>query len=84
MTCACCTPWRPVEHRYRAGAAVFTAPNSAQPEERIAWREIHDTLAQGLAGIALQLETADALLMPASRPRIRPASSRPLQPAQPR
>lgn len=25
-------------------------------------REIHDTLAQGLAGIALQLETADALL----------------------
>lgn len=31
-------------------------------------REIHDTLAQGLAGIALQLETADALLEAGSDP----------------
>jgi two-component system NarL family sensor kinase len=31
-------------------------------------REIHDTLAQGLAAIALQLETADALLETATRP----------------
>jgi two-component system NarL family sensor kinase len=34
---------------------------AAEERNRIA-REIHDTLAQGLAGIALQLETADALL----------------------
>jgi two-component system NarL family sensor kinase len=32
-------------------------------------REIHDTLAQGLAGIALQLETADALLENNSDPQ---------------
>ena len=31
-------------------------------------REIHDTLAQGLAAIALQLETADALLEAGTRP----------------
>lgn len=37
-------------------------------------REIHDTLAQGLAAIALQLETADALLdLPAQQARIRQA-----------
>ena len=37
-------------------------------------REIHDTLAQGLAAIALQLETADALLdRPAQQERIRQA-----------
>lgn len=34
---------------------------AAEERNRIA-REIHDTLAQGLAGIALQLESADALL----------------------
>ncbi len=32
-------------------------------------REIHDTLAQGLAGIALQLETADVLLESGQEPR---------------
>lgn len=37
-------------------------------------REIHDTLAQGLTGIALQLETADALLESGASPeRIRAA-----------
>lgn len=37
-------------------------------------REIHDTLAQGLTGIALQLETADALLEAGASPdRIRAA-----------
>ncbi len=34
---------------------------AAEERSRLA-REIHDTLAQGLAGIALKLETADALL----------------------
>lgn len=34
---------------------------AAEERNRLA-REIHDTLAQGLAGIALQLESADALL----------------------
>jgi two-component system NarL family sensor kinase len=45
-------------------ARLFTRSadiGAAQERNRIA-REIHDTLAQGLTAIALQLETADALL----------------------
>lgn len=43
-------------------------------------REIHDTLAQGLAGIALQLETADALLEAGTNPaRVRQVVEHALQ-----
>jgi two-component system NarL family sensor kinase len=40
---------------------------AVEERNRIA-REIHDTLAQGLAGITLQLETADALLEAGAEP----------------
>lgn len=41
---------------------------AAEERTRLA-REIHDTLAQGLAGIALKLETADALLEGGASPQ---------------
>jgi two-component system NarL family sensor kinase len=54
--------------RLYAQSAEFGA---AEERNRLA-RDIHDTLAQGLAGIALQLETADALLEAQANPgRIR-------------
>jgi two-component system NarL family sensor kinase len=45
-----------------------TTPVLKAERERIA-RELHDTLLQGLTGIALQLETADALMQPGSGSR---------------
>lgn len=43
-------------------------------------REIHDTMAQGLAAAAMQLETADALLESGSPPdRVRPAVAKALE-----
>lgn len=52
---------------------------AAEERNRLA-REIHDTLAQGLAATALQLETADALLEMESQPaRIRPFVLRALE-----
>lgn len=52
---------------------------AVQERNRLA-REIHDTLAQGLAGIALQIETADALLETgAETERVRGALANALQ-----
>jgi len=52
----------------RARLFARSAEFGAAVERNRLAREIHDTLAQGLAGIALHLETADALLEAGSDP----------------
>lgn len=57
----------------RARLFAQRAEMGAMEERNRLAREIHDTLAQGLAAIALQLETADALLEDQPAARARPA-----------
>jgi two-component system NarL family sensor kinase len=54
---------------------------AAEERNRIA-REIHDTLAQGLAALTLQLEVADALAMRSENPELRDSVSRALNVAR--
>jgi two-component system NarL family sensor kinase len=54
---------------------------AAEERNRLA-REIHDTLAQGLAGVTMQLEVADALAARQPDERLRRAITRGLQQAQ--
>ena len=64
MTCACCTRlatcWASPSSA-RGSSCAGRELGALEERNRLA-REIHDTLAQGLAAIALRLESADALL----------------------
>jgi len=66
--------------RTRLEAAGVQAA-AAEERNRLA-REIHDTLAQGLAGVTMQLEVADSLAARQTDERLRRAITRGLQQAQ--
>lgn len=64
----------------RARLHARSAESGATEERNRLAREIHDTLAQGLSGIALQLEAAEAMLQAGSEPiRVSEAVGRALQ-----
>jgi two-component system NarL family sensor kinase len=68
-----------VERTRLEAAGVMAA--AAEERNRLA-REIHDTLAQGLAGVTMQLEVADSLAVRQTDERLSRAITRGLQQAQ--
>jgi two-component system, NarL family, sensor kinase len=58
----------------RARLSARSAEIGALEERNRLAREIHDTMAQGLAGITMRLETAEALLENSPEPGSRPAA----------